>query len=604
MTASSLYSSSLGMVPGTGLLFGLMLLAAIVGGYAARMVHMPRVVGYLLGGVALQFILRSAIASGEQAALGLETLKAAAVPLKAIQDLALGLILFTIGNVFERQRIRATGPRVLRIGLLEMALVASLVFVGCLLVSWLTDSGHAMIDLVVLSALLAAAGIATAPAATLFVLQEYDAKGPITDTILGLTGLNNLVCIVVFYVCFFLFAAFGAVETSGIVGQHPWIAMGLSTIGSVLLGLVLGTLISMIHARVPLAESLLIFFALFVILGAGEEWLLTHWGMSYNFLLTALVTGGIFSNVAVNSQKLVTSLQTAGGPIFAGFFVIAGYKLHIQELTHMGWLGGAYVVTRAAGKTIGGRLGVRWAQAPRRTDGKLGTTLLCQAAVVIGLASFVSASWQHELAHRFTVVVLGSVVVFELIGPFLVKRRVVQGGEVKAITLLARGSAASEGPDTARLTLRSLLRLFGLTRSAQTADSAAMQVQHIMRTNVQFIHASDSIDDVLHFIEGSTYNHFTVVDDDSVFVGVIHFSDVREVMYDPATRGLVTAVDLVGPGSVVVPMEMPLEELLKVFTEQNVGVLPVVESAQDRHIVGVVEQRDLLRALHLFQLSS
>ncbi|MCH7925254.1 MAG: hypothetical protein IIC51_06940, partial [Planctomycetes bacterium] len=206
MTASSLFSSLLGVVPGTGLLFGLMLLAAIIGGYAARMVHMPRVVGYLLGGVALQFILRSAIARGAQPDVGLETLEAAAVPLKAIQDLALGLILFTIGNVFERKRMWTTGPRVLRIGLLEMALVASLVFVGCLLVSWLTNSDYAMVDLVVLSALLAAAGIATAPAATLFVLQEYDAKGPITDTILGLTGLNNLVCIVVFYVFFFLFA--------------------------------------------------------------------------------------------------------------------------------------------------------------------------------------------------------------------------------------------------------------------------------------------------------------------------------------------------------------------------------------------------------------
>ncbi|MCH8992063.1 MAG: CBS domain-containing protein [Acidobacteria bacterium] len=130
-----------------------------------------------------------------------------------------------------------------------------------------------------------------------------------------------------------------------------------------------------------------------------------------------------------------------------------------------------------------------------------------------------------------------------------------------------------------------------------------MQVQHIMRTNVQFIHAGDTLDDVLHFIERSTYSHFTVVDDDSIFVGVIHFSDVREVMYDPAARGLVTAVDLVGSGSVVVPMEMPLDELLKVFTERNVGVLPVVESAKDRQIVGVVEQRDLLRALHLSQLS-
>ena len=153
------------------------------------------------------------------------------------------------------------------------------------------------------------------------------------------------------------------------------------------------------------------------------------------------------------------------------------------------------------------------------------------------------------------------------------------------------------------MTFQSLLRVFGFTRNAQRANAAEMQVQHIMRTNIQFIHAADTLDDVLHFIERSTYSHFTVVDDESVFMGVIHFSDVRDVIYDPATRGLVTAVDLVDSAPIVVPMDMPLDELLKVFTDRNVGVLPVVESADDRHIVGVVEQRDLLRALHLSKLS-
>ncbi len=248
MTASPLFSSLLGVVPGTGLLFGLLLLAAIVGGYAARMVHIPRVVGYLLGGVGLQFLLRRAIANA-QPDTGPDMLEDAAVPLKAIQDLALGLILFTIGSVFERKRLWAIGPRVWRIGLLEISMVTSLVFVGCVLVSWLSSAAHSLTELAVLSALLAIAAIATAPAATLFVLQEYDAKGPITDTILAVTGFNNLVCIVAFYVCFLLFAAFGAVETSGNVAQHPWIAMGLATIGSVLLGLACGTIISMVHAR-------------------------------------------------------------------------------------------------------------------------------------------------------------------------------------------------------------------------------------------------------------------------------------------------------------------------------------------------------------------
>lgn len=591
----------LGFIPSAGLLFGFMLIAAIVGGYAARLVHVPRVVGFLLGGVVLRIALKAILARAQPDG-GWEALEAAGAPLSAVQDLALGMILFTIGNVFEGRRLRAALRHVARIGLLEMSLVVVFVFAACLAVLLLTAKNHAVMDLVVLAALLATAAIATAPAATLFVLQEYDAKGPITDTILGLTGLNNLVCIIVFYVLFLVLTAAGWLNASESLSHHIWLALGITTLGSVALGLLCGTLISMIHARVPLAESLLVFFALFVILGAGERWLMGQAGVSYNFLLTTLIAGGIFANVAVNSEKLVVSLRTVGGPIFAGFFVLAGYNLHVEELEHMGWLGGAYVVARTFGKWLGCRIGVKWARAPQRTRGKLGTALLCQAAVVIGLASFVSQNWQHELAKQFGVVILGSVVVFELIGPLLLKRRVVQGGEVKAITLLSRGRTRTDAPDTSRQTLRSILRLFTVSRSSSDKAPRTMRVEHIMRTNVQFIHDADTLDDVLHFIERSTYNHFTVVDDESAFVGVIHFSDVRDVIYDPALRSLVTAVDLVDTASKAVPMDMPLDELLMVFTEQNVGVFPVVESATDRHIVGVVEQRDLLRALHLSQL--
>jgi CBS domain-containing protein len=122
-----------------------------------------------------------------------------------------------------------------------------------------------------------------------------------------------------------------------------------------------------------------------------------------------------------------------------------------------------------------------------------------------------------------------------------------------------------------------------------------------MRTNVQFIRASATFDDVLHFIERSTYAHFPVVHEDGSFAGVIHFSDVRDVIYDPTLLTLVTAVDLADPDSHTVPPGMTLADLLKAFSRENVGVLPVAEQAGSKRIVGVVEQRDLLRALHLPQ---
>jgi CBS domain-containing protein len=177
----------------------------------------------------------------------------------------------------------------------------------------------------------------------------------------------------------------------------------------------------------------------------------------------------------------------------------------------------------------------------------------------------------------------------------------VQGGEVKAITLLRRAPSATEGVSIARLTLQSLLRVFGLGSDRETYKPETMRVEHIMRTNVQFIRAASTFDETLHFIERSTYNHFPVVDEDGKFAGVIHFSDVRDVIYDPTLLGLVTAVDLADPDSPTVPPDMLLSELLGVFSSENVGVLPVVDQAGGKQIVGVVEQRDVFRALHMPQ---
>ena len=478
-----------------------------------------------------------------------------------------------------------------------------LVFVGCAAMAIITQRGEGLTSNIVLALLLAAAAVATAPAATLFVLQEYEAKGPTTETILGLTGVNNVVCIVLFQATFLILASLGAIKTTTAMGYPLWAGLAVTTLGSVVLGVAIGTLISMIHAKLPLGETLLVFFALFIVLGAGEHWLATHKGISFSFLLTALVTGAVFANLAVDSEKLNNSLRTLGSPIFVGFFVMAGYELHLGDLALMGWVGGAYVACRLAGKVLGGHFGGRWVGNTHRVGNRVGTALLCQAAVVIGLAAFIEKSWDSPLAHQFATIILGSVVVFELLGPLLVKRCVVGRGEVKAITLLRRSGPHSEGASVVRLTLRSLFRLFGVVSDRVKTKPAHMKVEHIMRTNVQFIRASATYDEVLHFIERSTYSHFPVVDEDGVFAGVIHFADVRDVIYDPAMRELVTALDLADPDSDVVSMDMSLSELLAVFEGKNVGVLPVAERVNLRRIVGIVEQRDLLRALHITQTS-
>ena len=258
MTSTS--SHLLGIIPAPGLLFGLMLVAAIVGGYLARLVHVPRVVGFLLGGVALRAALSTVVG-----ALGDESshtdLEAAAEPLEAIKDLALGLILFNIGGVFERTKLKAVGRRVWRISTLEIALVLLFVSGACTLTAWVLAPSGSGSHAVVLGVLLGTAAIATAPAATLFVLQEYEAKGPVTDTVVGLTAINNIVCIVLFQVAFTVMASLGAIRTAGPVSDQLGTVLLCTTVGSVLLGVVVGCVLCIVHAKLPLPQTLLFFFA-------------------------------------------------------------------------------------------------------------------------------------------------------------------------------------------------------------------------------------------------------------------------------------------------------------------------------------------------------
>lgn len=581
---------------GPGLLLGLLLLAAIAGGHAARFCRIPRVVGYLAGGVTLRAILLALVES-ETDQNGWRSIEKAADSLSVVKDMALGLILFTIGGIFDRAKLKATVARTSRIGLCEASLSFLFVLVGGFLVFALTDADVGAGEAVVFCALLGVAAIATAPAATLLVLQEYDAKGPITDTILSLTGLNNIICIVAFYSLFFTLAGLGLIETSDEVSRHLLLSLAATTVGSVVVGIAVGSLLSISHVELPLSETLLIFFSTFILLGAGEKWLLNAYGVSYNFLLASLLCGAIFANTALDSQKLAQSLKTMGAPILAGFFVMTGFELHLAELSHMGTMGAAYVVFRIAGKVLGCRLGVKWATAPERAEGRLGSAMLCQAAVIIGIGAFVDRYWHSPLASRFVTIVLGSIVVFELIGPLLLKRTVVLGGEVKAITLLRGDRAERQGAGTLALTLQSLARLFGIKHSRSRLSVGEMRVEHIMRTNIQFIRAAHPFDEVLHFIERSTDSHFTVVSDEGLYVGVIHFSDVRDVIYDPAIRDLITAVDLADGKSPTVSKDVGFDGLLEMFHKHNLGVLPVVDGEGSRRVVGLVEQRDLLAAL-------
>jgi CBS domain-containing protein len=610
--AADLLATSMSPVMSAGLLLGLMLLAAILGGYAARLARVPRVVGYLVAGVALRWLVIEAFA-GPVGSQEQTDLIAAGKSLQGIKTLALGLIMFAIGGVFEVDHLKAVGAKVLRISLSELGSVFLLVSLGCTLV-WAIGGPQDLGAVVAAGVLLGVIGMATAPAATLLVLREYDAKGPVSDTILTLTALNNTTCIVLFHCLVLVLSAMGLVQTNLASGGLLWLDLVVTSVGSVGLGIVLGFVFSVLYAKVPLPEFVLIFLALLLGLGEGDQWLASHLHLSFNYLLSCLAFGAVFANITLDQGPLNESLRVLTVPIFGGFFVIAGYELHIEDLAALGILGVAYVGLRSLGKLVGAHLGVRWACPDTEVRSYLGLGMLCQAGVAIGLVDFLYSAWvqvdaggvlaPHPMAAQLKTVVLGSVVVFELAGPVVLKEVVKRSGEVTAISLLRRRrTSPAEGDSITRLTFQALLRMFGLRRSAGDGKDP-LQVRHIMRSNIKLLRASARLHEVLHFVEASRYNHFPVVDGKGHFVGMIHFSDLRDMIYDPHMRDLVTAVDLADPSTPIVPVDMSLDDLFTKFQSSDVASLAVVESAESRRVVGIVEQRDLLRMLHRNSLSS
>jgi len=587
--------------PSAGLLVGFMLLAAILGGTVARAVRVPKVVGYLLSGVVLRLVLAAGYARAHGAEIAGQMLHRAFEPLMALKILALGMIVFAISQLLEVEHLRAVGRRILRVSIAEAAGVVVCTGVVCAVIGYFTGGGIAAIGAGVLLGIVA---VETAPSATLITLQEYDAKGPVTDTVLTLTAINCTVCIVLFHVAYLLLASTGVIAPTSMGERWVWLDLAMTTLGSAVLGSALGFLFSVLYAKVTLPEFLLVFLAVMIGLGTGAGALAESLHLSFNFLLTTLFMGAVFTNVTLNSGPAFDLLKTISAPLYAIFFVMAGFDLHIADVGSLGLLGGAYVAMRVAGKYIGIRLGVRWAHWTDEVGPHVGLGMLCQAGVAIGLTDFLLNAWRseaaadagpHPLALQFKSVVLGAVVLYELVGPIILKRIVMRSGEVKAITLLRRPGPAVEGESVLRQTWGAFVRAF-----KQRAPAAPMpgdlQVRHIMRSNVKFLKAGANFDDVLHFVEASKHNHFPVVDDHGAFAGMIHFGDLREMMYDPYMRDLVTAVDLAAPDDMV-PADLPLAELMAEFNRRDVGALVVVQSREDRRVVGLVEQRDLLRAL-------
>jgi len=382
---------------------GLILLLALLAGHLVKVLRVPEVTGYILAGVALGPSLLGWLSQDNLIALG------------ALSEVALGLILFSVGSVFEFSLFRRIGRQVLLVTLVESTLALIAVTSGAL---WLGQPWQVAL-------LLGVIATATAPASTLMVIRESSSAGPLTNNVLGIIAVNNLLCITLYGL-----VAASIDMTLGLEGVSMLDTLYRSVfwflwqmIGSAALGFLIGLLLAGWSSQVRENGEFLILLAgsiLFCVGAAGA--------MNLSPLVASLAVGATMVNLSQRSRHLMNTLSSTDPPFYAIFFVIAGAELDVARIPAMGMLGIVYIVGRASGKFAGARLAAWRLGLEPKVQSFLGFALQAQAGLAVGLTLSVNARYP-QFAPVVTTVVLASVAVFEMVGPASTRFALVRAGE-------------------------------------------------------------------------------------------------------------------------------------------------------------------------------
>lgn len=383
---------------------GLILLLALLAGHLVQALRVPEVTGYIIAGVILGPSALGWVSHENLQALGV------------LSEVALGLILFSIGSVFEYNLLLRFGKRILRLTLIESALASVLVIAAMLVLgqSWQ------------LACLLGAIAIATAPASTLMVIRECNGRGPLSDTLLGIIAINNICCIIAYS----LVAA--AIEmTAGWEGlaslpttmYQSLFPLVWQLIGSVALGFLVGLMLAGWASQVKEGGEMLILLAGSILLCVGVSRMI-----DLEPLVASLAVGATMVNLSQRSRRLFHTLAGTDPPFYAIFFVIAGADLDLASVPEMGLLGVAYLSARAIGKFLGAKWGARVLHLDKNVQAYLGYALMAQAGLAVGLMLAVEGRFP-EYADTVTTVILSSVAIYEMIGPISARYAIVRAGE-------------------------------------------------------------------------------------------------------------------------------------------------------------------------------
>lgn len=327
-------------------------------------------------------------------------------------DIALAMIGFLLGQNMTLTRLRQLGRSVLTISVGVVLTTALLMFVV------LTLLGVSM----EIALVLAAIATATAPAATVDVAQERQAKGKFTDMLLGIVAIDDAWGLLIFSLLLSAAQALsGDSAALDAMGAGAW-EIG----GALLLALVLGLPAAYLTGRIQPGEPTQAEALALVLLCAG----LAVWA-EVSYILAAIVLGAVVTNFAKHHERPFRAIKGMEWPFLILFFLLAGAALHVESLVQAGWLTAVYVAVRIVARVLGAWLGARLSGADTMTSRWMGLALLPQAGVAIGMALFASQRFPDS-KNMILPIVLGATVIFELIGPVATRWALVRVGDISS----------------------------------------------------------------------------------------------------------------------------------------------------------------------------
>ena len=387
---------------------------------------LPDVTAYLVAGVLIgPYFLGSMHIEG----LGFVSGQAVS-SLSLISEVALGFIAFSIGNEFRLQDLKATGRQAAVIGVFQALTATALVDLALLALHFLMPEKLSLAQVLTLGAI----ATATAPAATLMVVRQYKAKGPLTSLLLPIVALDDAVGLVVFAVSFGIAKTLVSNEMDLVsILVNPLVEI----VGSLALGAVMGWLLTQLEKLFHSNTNRLNVTIAFVFLTVSLSMLEFRLGpvtVGFSSLLVCMMLGTVFCNLCPLSGDLMGAADKWTSPLFALFFVISGAELELDVFTDWAIVcaGVVYILFRSAGKYLGAYASAKWMKCAPKICKYLGITLLPQAGVSLGMCT--TAMQLGEQGNLIRNITLFSVLVYEMVGPLLTRQALTASGDIKPMS--------------------------------------------------------------------------------------------------------------------------------------------------------------------------